>query len=262
MKYRIGITSLGYQCVEHLDRVFDLWRKIKKEGVLSDVIEDVFISTAHGCFHETAKIGYPLFSNDGTIEKFEQLHKEGVIDQLQIFDHPRFEFEFWNSNLPFLFEKKVNLLFMLNMDEVWSEEELRAALLFISQKPHTNYFKVNFKNYVFDFNSYVKTFIVPRFWRADKNGGIKGFHFDDELTFADGKRDVQCPHWVIPFETCAPKHFSWVSNTPGYLKRKCEFQNEHYKECSYQWDNQAEQLIFNADYYAKRNIAPPQVFKD
>jgi len=261
MKYKIGITSLGYQCIEHLDKVFAPWRKVK-QGALSNVIEEVHIGTAHGCFNETAAIGFPLYSTDGTIEKFQKLHKEGVIDYLNVFDHNKFEYQFWNSNLDFLFSKNIDLLFMLNMDEVWELEEIERSLNFISENPDISWFNTHFKNYVFDFNSYVKTFIVPRWWRNDKNEGILGFHFDDELTFKNGLKYKECLGKTIPFEISSPKHYSWVSNIDGYLKRKCDFQNKHYGACSYKWDEETKKLYFSEHYYQMMGQMIPMVYKD
>jgi len=259
-KFKIGITSIGYECEEHIKKVFDVWAEVKA-GALSNLVDSVHISTTHGCFHETFKIGYPIHSRDNTIERFNLLKDEGLIDNLNVFDAPKWEFEFWNSNLPYLFSKGINLLMMLNMDEVWTIAELAATLEYIKKSQDADYFKVNFKNLVIKENTYVKDFIVPRFWRTDRNGGIKGFHFDDELTFANGVTDKTAPFKVIPMESVFPRHYSWVGSS-DFLQRKIAFQHAHYKTCSYAWDETKNELILNEDYYRMTGKPKPQLFHE
>jgi hypothetical protein len=257
-KFKIGITAIGYECAEHIDKVFNPWMEVEA-GAVSDLIESVHISVAHGCFNETYKIGYPISSTDGTIKRFQELENSGFIDKFNLFDEPDWEYEFWNSNLEFLFSKNINLLMMLNMDEVWTVEEIRGALEYINKTQEADYFKVNFKNLVINEHTYVKDFIVPRFWRTNRNGGIRGFHFDDELTFANGKTDKTAPFKVIPVESVFPRHYSWVGSEE-FLQRKIAFQHAHYKTCSYAWDENKKQLILNEDYYRMTGKPKPQLF--
>lgn len=256
---KIGITSIGYNCKEHLEKVFEPWQKIK-EGALGNEVE-VFISTAHACFIETYQCGYPNDSTDGTIEAFKRLRGKNVIDNLIKFDGPDYEFNVWNSNLPFLFNKKIDLLFMLNMDEVWEVEEIKKLLSIINQNLEADYFKINFKNYVFDYNTYVDNFIVPRVWKTDRHGGIKRFHFDDELTFKNGTVDKQALCKTIDKSDIFPKHYSWVGSK-DYLQRKLKFQKEHYKLCSYSWDDGKDCLVFNDKYYEMFNKPKPMLYND
>lgn len=255
----IGITSIGYQCREHLDKVFAPWVKIK-QGALKDKIDNLWIGTAHACFVETFVAGYPKDSTDGTVDAFNEYKNQGVIDQLTLFENPDYEFNVWNSNLPFLFGKNIDLLWMINLDEVWELEEISTLIDITKKHPQADYFKINFKNFVFNYNTYVDDFVVPRVWRTNRNGGIKGFHYDDEMTFNNGETDKKVPFLVIPKNVLFPKHYSWVGSKE-YLQRKLRFQTEHYLISSYKWDDEKDCLAFNEEYYEKFNKEKPTLYK-
>ncbi len=80
-KFKIGITAIGYDCKEHLENVFKPWELVK-EGFLYDFVESVHVGFTHGCFVETAQLGFPVMSTDGTIEFLKQKKEEGFIETL------------------------------------------------------------------------------------------------------------------------------------------------------------------------------------
>ena len=253
----IGITSIGYNCKEHIDKVLFSWNEIKK-GAIKDT---VFISAVHACFKETFASGYPIYSTDGTIEAFKSYKKQAVIDNYIQFVTPQLEFNVWNSNLEFLFSKNIDILMMLNFDEVWTIEEIKKLIEIIKEKEEYDYFNINFKNYVFDYNTYVDDFIVPRIWRTNRNGGIKGFYYDDELHFNNSLSYKQVPSYSIPKSDLFPKHYRWVGSKE-LLQRKLAFQKKHYGICSYKWNEEKDSLVFNDEYYTKMNKQKPKLYTE
>lgn len=252
---KIGINFLGYECKEFLPKVFEAWKEYQKE-------EEVYISVTHGIFPETHKLGFPIESTDGSIEELIKLYENGTINDLVIADQPMFEKDLRNLSLAPLFNKNVDLIWLLDADEHISIDEIRKIVAFISSNNHFDWFKINFKNYVFDEKTYVNDFIAPRIWRTDRNEGIAGFYYDNEIMYKNGKSHTIYPNTVIPRDVAFPRHLSW-SGSESYLKRKCAFQEIHHNGlCSYKWDEKQKRLIFNDEYYKKAGINPPILYKD
>jgi hypothetical protein len=248
-RLKIGITCIGYECLEHVDRTLEPWLKIRNNEIKSDLIESVEIGISHGCFEETAQLGYPIKSQDGTLEKFSAMRSSGQIDHLFIHDNPKKEYDMWTENFVAM-QERIDMLVLLPIDEVWTVQEIENTLRFIQFNELADYFKINFKNYCIDFNTWVDDFIVPRFWFTKRQGGLKGFYKDDLVEYNNGKKDVQCSHLVVPTNLAFPKHYSWVGSKE-YLQRKLKFQGLRYGDCSYAWDEATDRLKLNDEFYRK-----------
>lgn len=254
---KIGISALGYECKEHLEEVLKPW--------LSDKVNaEVIISAAHGVFPETHSLGFSTVSTDGTVQELLELERKGIIAKASIADRPMYEKDLRNLTLATLFDSGVDYLWMLDLqDEIYSVKEINQILEYISDPSlNTNcWFKLRFKNYVFDDNSYIDDFTAPRIWRNDRCGGILGFHYDNEITYNNGAKQDVLFHSVVPKEVAFIKHFSWIGS-PEFLKRKINFQRLHYGQCSYQWNQEKNCLEFDDNYYLKNKLTKPTVYKD
>lgn len=249
---KIGISSIGYNSYDLLAKCFNSWNNIKNS-------HDIKICFSHGCFVETYQLNYPIYSEDGTHELAKELHNRGVIDDLRIYDTPQLENEMWTNNFLLLKDKyDIDLLIMVNVDEIWQENEIEKILEFVSSSKSVDFLKINFKNYCIDYNTWVDDFIVPRIWFTQKNTGLKRFYQDDLVEYNDGKKDVQCPSLIVPKEIVFPKHYSWVGDKE-YLLRKLKFQQLRYGLCSYTWDYISDKLCLNEEYYFRYNIPKPKL---
>jgi hypothetical protein len=252
---RVGVSAIGYECKEHLAKVLGPW------SLLHDLAE-VFISVSHGVFPETASLGFPIYSTDGTCDKLLQLKKNGVLDNVIITDSPTLEKDLRNITLPYLFEQNIDFLVLLDLqDELYTIQELENIFKFIYSNEEYDWFKVNFKNYVFDDKTYVDDFVAPRIWRMDRNEGVGGFYYDNEIVYRNGKTQGECPNIVFPRSVCFPRHLSWVGSKE-YLCRKIRFQHVHYGHCSYMWDESKNALAFDPNYYKMVNKSLPALYKD
>jgi hypothetical protein len=248
---RIGISAIGYECAEHMDEVLAPWLNLKKHQVV--------LSIAHGIFPETSALGLPAISQDGTMEKLEKLSQKHSIS---ITETPTPEKDLRNMTLPPILGSNVDVVWLLDLqDELYTEKNINDILEFVRVTPECDWFKINFKNYVFNDSTYVDDFVAPRIWRNDRNGGVAGFYYDNEMVFGDGRAQDCCPNVMVPREVAFPMHLSWVGSE-AYLKRKIAFQINHYGNCSYAWDKETNQLVFNRDYYRKFNKQIPTLFKD
>lgn len=253
-KFKIGITMIGYECQEQLEKVLPYWIRLKENPPANSRIESIKIGFTHGCFEETAKLGFPILSTDGTIEHLMKLKDTDSIDYLQIRDTPQKEYEMWTNGFQ-TFKDDIDLLWMLNTDEFWELDEIENVLKYIENNDLLDFYKVNFKNFCIDEDTWIDDFIVPRIWWAKKQGGIKRFYQDDLLEYNNGKKDVQCSHLTIPPSVAFPKHYSWVGSK-AYLQRKLNFQKLRYGGSSYRWNDITDKLELNDDYY--RSIGKPK----
>jgi len=259
---KIGISSIGYESKELIEKCFNSWQIIKNNLSLLPGITDLKICFGHGCFEETAALGFPIYSTDGTCELINQQFNDKVIDDLIMYDTPQKEYEMWTNNFTTLRDKyDIDLLIMVNVDEIWSVEEIQKLIQFVFNNDLVDFFKVNFKNYCIDYNTWVDDFIVPRAWFTKKNGGIKRNYKDELLEYNNEKKDIECSSMTIPKHLIFPKHYSWVGSKE-YLQRKLKFQALRYKMCSYSWDHQNDKLQLNKEFYLKFNLKKPILNKD
>lgn len=255
---KIGISAIGYNCKEHLDKVIRPWIDYKKSNP-----GQLFISIVHGVFPEVYQIGdCPIFSEDGTIESLQEYKNLGEIDFFQVLSEPTYEKDIRNYTLKNLFKHDIDLLWLLDLqDEIYDPKEILRILDFIDKNKEVDWFKINFKNYIIKPGCYIDDFIAPRIWRTKIYGGIQGFYYDNDIIYNDNRKAVELPNLIIPREIAFPKHYSWIGS-PEYLKRKIEFQRRHYTHCSYCWNEAKNSLDFDMNYYIMNGKSIPKVYHD
>src|SRR3954464_3995690 len=124
---KIGVSAIGYECAEHLDKVLLPWFALQGE--------EVFLSVAHGVFPETAALGYPVYSTDGTVERLLELNRIPNTQAI-VLDVPTKEAHIRNSTLPYLLNNNIDLLWLLDLqDEVYTVEEIHSTIEVIKGNP-------------------------------------------------------------------------------------------------------------------------------
>lgn len=254
---KIGISAIGYECTEHLDKVLEPWEAVKNEGV------EVVISASHGIFPETHSLGFPIESND---KSHEIIPAHRTIDNFTFLEEPTYEKDIRNSTLPYLFGQGFDLLWLLDLqDEIYTVKEILNIIKFVNNpiNEKIEWFKINFKNYVFTDNCWIDDFIAPRVWKRVRNDGvkIKNFYYDNDIMYEDGLKAQDLAYTILPRHITFPKHLSWVGSK-DYLVRKIEFQKNHYGDCSYCWNDDTDSLDFNDTYYKKFNKFKPELNYD
>jgi hypothetical protein len=257
-KLKVGITFIGYECMELMPRALKPWQDIRNGCLKIDEIESVTISLTHGCFEETAKLGFSIRSKDGSAEWMAKEADDKRVDNAFVLAFPAKEYDMWTMNYD-RFKEEIDFMVMLNHDEMWTPDEIRQLFKYIAFNPWVDYYKVNFKNYCINENTWVSDFIVPRMWWTKKNSGLKRFYKDELVEYNNGKKDVECSFSVVPGIT--PKHLSWVGSKE-YLKRKLNFQALRFGSCSYAWDEEKDCLKLNDDFYAKFPVPRPVLHHD
>jgi len=255
---RIGLSGIGYQCGEHLANVLQPWFDLRTQGQ-----HEILISLSYGIFPEVYAISQTNRETpDSSLASLREYLSQKMIDALFVSPEPKYEWDLRTCTLPFLSERQIDILWLLDLqDEIYSVDEISRIVNFIEDRHDMSWFRVNFKNYAFTFDAYIEDFVVPRIWRARIPAPIRCFHYDNSVTYVDGRRQESLPHCTIPRSIAFPKHLSWVGS-PDYLKRKIRFQHLHYGTCSYIWDEKTNSLKFNEEYYARVGKGIPVLHKE
>ena len=82
---KIGISCIGYESKDLLEKCFASWNQIKTDKNLIPEIESLKICFSHGCFEETHKLGFPIYSTDKTHELAKKMQDISLIDDLIIY---------------------------------------------------------------------------------------------------------------------------------------------------------------------------------
>ena len=250
---KIGTISTCYETNETLGKCFLDWHYLRYNKLFG--IENVYSSVCHGCFEETAKLGYPIKSQDKTIETLNDFKDCHIIDDLTVFEEPVTEIKCWNTCLNYVLSKNVDYVILLAADEIWSLKDIENAVKFIQKNEYIDIFHAQFKNLIFDYHTYSLDFIVPRIFPTNKHGGLFRFYQDDLIQFIDKKKNFEVSNLTIPRSLCFPRHESWAGS-PEKLKRKAAFGVLRYGMASYIWDEKENKLKFNPEYYSKVKLQP------
>lgn len=189
----------------------------------------------------------------------------GMIDYL--ITEPRFvpEYDARTLALKPLLAAKCDAIVLWDGDELATTDQLRRILAFLEANPFVQWARFSLRNHVFDVQTYlVEPFQPPRFWRVHAPGGyvLSHFHWDNDATYVlpwcgETARQDQFASITVPPSVAAIRHMSWLSCDAS--KRKCEYQQSHFGECSYRWDEATNQLRFSEAFYAKRGLPLPEI---
>lgn len=263
---KIGIIAVGYQS-EYIINSLAPWIYLKNGSFNDNTGEitkiegiDIKICTCSALFKERYDMG-ERYANDENETYLKALEATRGIDKcIFIKDHPIIDFESRNYCWDYLKQFDLDLIWQLDFgDEIYSVEQILATIEFIKKNKYCDWYKVNFKNFVFDYSHYVDDFCPPRITWVKKNGGVDKFVWDNDLVFKNGLHSNQCSSQIIPKKICFPKHYSWCGS-PSYLKMKVAYQQRCLGTCSFRWNSESNKLEFNPDYY--KNVQKPIVYDE
>lgn len=209
-----------------------------------DVCERIDIF--EGAFMTTTNLGYPPRSQDGTIEIARKLEAENPY-KIKLVQHNDYNEPILRNNHLYQtvksFGREDTVLFILDGDEVYSQEDVKRCVEQVEADKTTNTFWINMVNYVNDLKTSYLGFRVPRFFRLEKAVGFSGYN---DITFADGLR-------AKDIEGVLPAHMSWLPLQKS--KRKMEWQARLGWVCS--WKLDGDKLVINDEYFAQTGKQKP-----
>jgi hypothetical protein len=252
---KIGIISSAYNCAEYLEEALRPWGEFKEES-------DTTISVVHVCFKENQELGFPPKSSDDTESILKELNDEKIIDFLHIERKPLDEADSKSICLDYLKKQDVDYMWLLGLDEIYTVDQIKQIIKFVEFNKFITWFSINFKNYLFNDNTWVDGFCPPRIFNMKCNGGIDRLYYDDDVIYNDGSDYKVTSHLEIPRHIAHIRHMTWLNNETS--KMKCEYQKYRWGEdfCSYLWNYDTSELEFNENYYEKHNKQKPNLNYD
>jgi hypothetical protein len=257
----IGVLACLFDCATNLESVLRAWFNVdlKANGV------GFKIAAVSGMFKEYAELGYDERALD--IETAGELlcSEKYPFDYLYIINSPycithksqlRFfsEAETRDFALRYLLSEKVDIVWLLDGDEIYTTSQIESIVNYIRQNDSADWYSVNFKNYIFDGEVWIPGFHPPRLFWAKRHEGIEKFYSDNVILYCDGNKSVDLAGIIIPEETAHIKHLTWLHSSG---KKKYEYQMKHFGECSYVWNYEENRLEFNEEYYKKYRLPLP-----
>ncbi|HIB44452.1 MAG TPA: hypothetical protein EYO37_10975 [Nitrospina sp.] len=234
---KIGVQILAYNCKEAFPRLIEPWAKLKEEFNFK-----FWVNSRQFRIYE--EMGCEDVNAD-TLKMLRTDYSE-LIDCLSVPEKTLSDHETRSSSLEYFEKEDVDLIWILDADEFYTEEEIRNTIKFVQENPQYDWYRLQFKNYIGDENEWVEFVPVRIIW-TKRHGGIKHHYYDVHFSYNDDSEYRKHPNTTIPRDMVFPDHYSWTlsKNTTGpvHIKEKIEYQKIYYHgECGYSWDETKQAL--------------------
>jgi hypothetical protein len=247
---KIGLLLTAYNCENYINPCLDPWIKLKEKY-------NIKIAVNSGMFSDYKALGFEN-RNQGTLDKLNKYKFDFFIktDDQNLLDEDSSR----NKCLDYLInDQHCDLIWILDADEIYKELEIKNIINYVN-KNDALYYSVNFKNYLFT-KDYSSDYLPPRIFWTNKNSGIKNFYFDNHIKYNNGSASEIFPSHEIPKNIAYVDHYSWLAED-SRTKEKIIYQNKRFAgeenaKCSFIWDDNYNCLLFNEDFYKKRNLQKP-----
>ena len=207
---------------------------------------------------------FPITNCDNTIQILQTLKNNNLIDEL--ITEPKFikETEARTLALNKIIENNCEIVWQYDPDEELKIEQISKIIKFVNLNPFVACFKLSYRNFVFDNNTYlVEPFCPMRIHRVNYSNYRVNYFWDDNNIMYGGKitrdliRDIDFTMLTIPKSYVWISHMTWISNSRS--EAKILYQKSRSWTCSYDWDYINNKLIFNKDYFEKFGLPLPQI---
>jgi len=249
---KIGIIYCAYNCANFLSEGISTFIKAKQNGLINN------ISVVSVPFIEYFNI---KLEEDSTIEILKNLKIDNHIDAL--FIEPKFIKESDARDLCLQYLKSVNCdaVWMVDGDELYTDEDIKNIINFVTDNPKNYWYSINFKNYIFDAKQWIDGFCPPRIFKTNVGLlSIDKFYWDNDIVYKDIDNNFfnyKClENITIPQNIANIKHMTWL-HTNG--RQKYEYQLAHFGHCGYKWNYEVNKLEINTDFYLKNNLQIPTI---
>lgn len=267
---KIGILACLYGNPEYLEPCLENWIKLKEK-------HNIIISVVHGQFKENHENRIP----DNDKETLNKLLNNNYYKYLYIQNNHWYksekdyiyqtEFELRNHALQPLLKEKCDIIWLLDLDEFYTEEQIENIINYIKQPESQNFcwFSIPMKNYILDGKQWVDGFCPPRIFRRSVgdmvNLEIDRFYYDNDIIYKttnDWPNETNykiLANKKIPKETCYVKHLTWLHSNG---KDKVNYQLKHFGHCSYKWNENTQKIEIDPDFYIKNRLEMPIIYQD
>jgi len=248
---KIGILFASYNCADYIDKCFQPWLNLREEL-------NLVLASTNGRYdlsikESDAKGSHSLLKLIGKDLDF-LVHSSGK-------DNRWSEEQSRTYMLNFMNDQKVDLIWCIDADEFYSENDIRNILNYIKVNKQYDAYCVQFKNYVFELPYWIDGFQKDVIYWTDRNNGIKCFNFDNDITYNNNTITQNNNNKItIPKSIAYVDHYTWLNND-SRIPEKIRNQNIKYDgeigaKCAYKYDEN-NKLIFNEFFWKSRNLEIP-----
>lgn len=246
LNLKIGVLFASYNCADHIDRCFQPWLNLREEL-------NLVLASTNGRY-DLSDLKFDYKGNDSLIKLLGK-NLDFLVHSTSV-NHRWSEEQSRTYMLNYMLDRKVDLIFVIDADEFYTEEQIRNILKYIQENPNYDAYNVQFKNYVIKLPYWIEGFNKSVIYWCDRHSGIKCFNFDCEIAYNDGtiiQKNTNVN--IIPKNIAFVEHYSWLENDPR-TKEKTVLQNVKYfgeenLKCSFCYDEN-NNLIVNENFYRKR----------
>jgi hypothetical protein len=243
---KIGVLFASYNCADYIDRCFQPWLNLREEL-------NLVLASTNGRY-DLSDLKFVYKGNDSLIKLLGK-NLDFLVHSTSV-NHRWSEEQSRTYMLNYMLDRKVDLIFVIDADEFYTEEQIRNILKYIKENPNYDAYNVQFKNYVIKLPYWIEGFNKSVIYWCDRHSGIKCFNFDCEIAYNDGtiiQKNTNVN--IIPKNIAFVEHYSWLENDPR-TKEKTVLQNIKYfgeenLKCSFCYDEN-NNLIVNENFYRKR----------
>jgi len=250
---KIGVLATGFNCADYFDKVLEPWLQYKEK------YKKLIISAVSG--HFTGNVAIEDDSKELMLHAFNTKKIDYLAVPVGDFDEAAIR----NLALTPLLKENVDIVWLLDFDEIYTLQEIEDIIRFVKQDSFTACFRIEFKNYVFNTQSYIKGFAPRRIWKVIYGSLLKldKFVWDNDAQYKNAQGDIHLdsvlPCGRVPLVT--PKHLTWLNNLRS--KNKILYQEKHFGHgagCSFKWEDN--QLTWNLDYFKKTGEPIPTIYEE
>lgn len=241
-KDKIGIIFCMFGNQDFVEPCLNAWKQVKNEFFVYSCVSAPFEG------YEDLKV-----ETDNTAEL---IRAANIMDFHFITDKYIKETDARQKCLDYLKEQNCDTVFLVDIDEFYTVEEVNKILEYVDKNKDVAWFKLSLKNYIFDDKTYLEQpFCPPRIYRVNfPPYKLDKFYQDNNIAYLN-INNVSFPdsfirNKTVPQSVAWISHYTWPSNETS--KNKVFYQLKRWKTCSYQWNEQENKLEFNPDYYKNK----------
>lgn len=254
---KFGIIYTAFNCENYLIDSLNPWAKARHDKL--DNHEFVI------CAVSLPFIGFEFDKWDSTTATLRANKFIGTIDELITSTTPWHETDARGEALRYLKAQNVDYVWQIDGDEFFTSEQISNIIKFIEKTNLIVWYKLSYKNYVFDEKTYfTEPFTPARIHKIKTSDFIADRFWDDNnieyLAHDYNQLDRQFANVAIPKSVAWIKHLTWLSNDRS--RAKINYQKARNWVCSFDWDAKEDRLIFNKDYYIKSGKDFPETARD
>lgn len=254
-KDKIGIIFCMFGNQDFVEPCLNAWKQVKNEFFVYSCVSAPFEG------YEDLKV-----ETDNTAEL---IRAANIMDFHFITDKYIKETDARQKCLDYLKEQNCDTVFLVDIDEFYTVEEVNKILEYVDKNKDVAWFKISFRNFFQNKNQFLSEyFCPPRIYRVNfLPFKLHSFIEDNGISYLANNNIIHPSCLRNKTIEIGVSHYSWLSNTG--TKNKILYQNQRWSSerksslngdgCSYKWNEEQNCVEFNEIWYKKNKLEIPNL---